>query len=47
MALLVVPSLVVGALAIVRSPQKTTFARVSRALKLSMFAGIVAIVLGS
>jgi geranylgeranylglycerol-phosphate geranylgeranyltransferase len=47
MALLVEPSLILGALAIVQSPQKTTFARVSRALKLSMFAGIAAIVLGS
>jgi geranylgeranylglycerol-phosphate geranylgeranyltransferase len=47
MALLVEPSLIVGALAIVRSPRKATFARVSRALKLSMFAGIAAIVLGS
>jgi geranylgeranylglycerol-phosphate geranylgeranyltransferase len=47
MALWVEPSLVVGALAIARSPRKTTFAGVSRALKLSMFAGIAAIVLGS
>ncbi len=47
MALLVEPSLILGALAIVRSPRKATFARVSRALKLSMFAGIAAIVLGS
>lgn len=47
MGLLVEPALVAGAIAITRSPRKATFARVSQALKLGMFAGIAAFVLGS
>lgn len=43
----VVPALVFGALAIDRRPERVVFARVSRVLKLAMFAGIVAIALGA
>jgi len=43
----VVPVLVLGALSLARHPEKPVFARVSRALKLGMFAGIAAIVLGA
>lgn len=47
MELLVAPVLVVGAVAVVRRPERRVFGRVSRALKLAMFAGIVAIALGA
>ncbi len=46
MEALVAPALIVGALAVVRRPERDVFARVSRLLKLSMFAGILAITLG-
>jgi geranylgeranylglycerol-phosphate geranylgeranyltransferase len=46
MELLVAPVLVVSALAVTRRPERRVFGRVSRALKLAMFAGIVAIALG-
>ena len=46
METLVVPVLVGGAVAVARRPERRTFGRVSRALKLAMFAGIVAIALG-
>ncbi|HEU4365323.1 MAG TPA: geranylgeranylglycerol-phosphate geranylgeranyltransferase [Candidatus Krumholzibacteria bacterium] len=47
MELLVAPVLIAGALAVTRRPERGVFARVSRALKLAMFAGIVAIALGA
>ncbi len=47
MELLVAPVLVVGGVAAVRHPERGVFGRVSRALKLAMFAGIVAIALGA
>ena len=47
MELLVAPVLIAGALAVARRPERGVFARVSRALKLAMFAGIVAIALGA
>jgi geranylgeranylglycerol-phosphate geranylgeranyltransferase len=46
MEILVAPVLVVGALAVVRRPERRVFGGVSRALKLAMFAGILAIALG-
>jgi len=47
MELLVSPVLVGGALAVLRHPRRTVFRRVSHALKLAMFAGILAIALGA
>ncbi|MDH4036752.1 MAG: geranylgeranylglycerol-phosphate geranylgeranyltransferase [Candidatus Krumholzibacteria bacterium] len=46
MEVLVAPVLILGALAVVRRPERRVFGRVSRALKLAMFAGILAIALG-
>jgi geranylgeranylglycerol-phosphate geranylgeranyltransferase len=46
MGLLVAPVLIAGALAIARRPERRVFGRVSRGLKLAMFAGIAAIALG-
>lgn len=46
MVCLVTPVLMTGALAVVRRPERPVFGRVSRGLKLAMFAGIVAIALG-
>lgn len=46
MEILVAPVLIVGAFAVVRRPEKRVFGRVSRALKLAMFAGIFAIAIG-
>jgi geranylgeranylglycerol-phosphate geranylgeranyltransferase len=43
----VVPALVVGAVMVARARDKAQFARVSRLLKLGMFAGLAAIVAGS
>jgi geranylgeranylglycerol-phosphate geranylgeranyltransferase len=47
MEILVVPVLVGGAVVVARRPERHIFGRVSRALKLAMFAGIVAIALGA
>jgi geranylgeranylglycerol-phosphate geranylgeranyltransferase len=47
MAGLVVPVLLLGALRVAGSDQQRDYARTSRALKLGMFAGIAAIVLGA
>lgn len=44
---LVVPALVAGAVIASRSTQKHDFARVSRLLKLAMFAGLAAIIAGT
>jgi len=46
MELVVVPLLVIGAVMVTRHPEKATFGRVSRLLKLGMFAGIAAIAIG-
>jgi hypothetical protein len=44
---LVVPALVHGAVSAVRAEDARAFARVSRLLKLGMFAGLAAIVAGA
>jgi hypothetical protein len=44
---LVVPALVVGAVVAVRGVAKSDYARVSRLLKLAMFAGLSAIIAGT
>jgi geranylgeranylglycerol-phosphate geranylgeranyltransferase len=46
MEVLVVPVLVVGAVTAARAPERAVFAKISRALKLAMFAGIAAIAAG-